>query len=63
MKEETALSGPGTKWQQGTGMAPGDRIVGRQHRAGRRKGAEGESHTDAMTHTKTVLRQICSLIH
>lgn len=41
MKEETVLSAPGTKWEQETGMAPGDRIVGRQHRAGRRKGAEG----------------------
>lgn len=28
--------------------------MGRQHRAGRRKGAEGESHTDSMTHTETV---------
>lgn len=31
MKEETVLSVPGTKWEQGIGMAPGDRIVGRQH--------------------------------
>lgn len=31
-----------------------ERIVGSQHRAGSRKGAEGESHTDSMTHTETV---------
>ena len=28
-------------------------MVGRQHRAGERKGAEGESHVDSITHTHT----------
>ena len=45
-------------------------MVGRQHRAGERKGAEGKSHIDSITHTNThtyvcvcAFWQICSLIH
>ena len=44
-------------------------MVGRQHRAGERKGAEDKSHIDSTTHTHThthtqmcAFWQICSLI-
>lgn len=62
--------GPGIKWGLRTGMARRQKMVGRQHRAGERKGAEGKSHIDSITHTNThtyvcvcAFWQICSLIH